>query len=179
MKKLLISGLAIAASLGIGMGTAGADTVSVSVVPGSMSASTTDLHLSPLTFSYASQGIIGEVQISATDATTPESGWSVNLQADDFTGPATIDAANLEVYYVDAPVAVAGQAINAGGPKIPGFTALGSISTRTGGRNVMHALAGSGKGTYTENVGLQLTLPAQAPVGDYHTTLTVSITAAP
>jgi hypothetical protein len=179
MKKLLVSGLAIAASLGIGIGAAGADTVSVSVVPGSMSTNTTDLHLSPLTFSYETQGVIGEVQITATDATAEQTGWSVNLQADDFTGPRTVDAANLEVYYVDAPVKVAGQDINAGGPKIPGFTALGSISKRTGGRNVLHALPNSGKGTYTENVGLQLTLPAEAPVGQYNTVLTVTITAAP
>ena len=177
MKKLLATGLAAVATLGMGMGVAGADTVTVSVVPGSMSASSTDLQLSPLAQTFQAQGVIGEITITATDGTAGTKGWTVNLQASNFEGPTPIGSENLEIFYIDQPVHVGGQAIDpVGGPKVPGFSSLGSLEE---GRNVMTAADGFGKGIYSEKVGLQLTVPAEATIGVYTTELTVSITAAP
>ncbi|MEY2420256.1 MAG: hypothetical protein QOI95_323 [Acidimicrobiaceae bacterium] len=175
-KKMLGAGLVIATSLLASISPAFGD-IGVTVVPGTRAASATDLVLPEVNSEHVSRYTSGAVTLWADDSTGSGAGWAVTVQADDFTGPGAIPAANLSAYWA-APVAtIAGQPVDAdGGPDIQSSLALGPLDQP---RTLMQAFEGFGMGTYSQQVGLLLKVPADTLAGSYTTELTVSITAAP
>jgi hypothetical protein len=77
------------------------------------------------------------------------------------------------------PTAVAGQAVSVAlstGPQVPPTSPIGSLDTP---RKTLVATAAYGAGTYSQALGITLTIPAQSRVGVYTGTLTTTITSAP
>ena len=74
---------------------------------------------------------------------------------------------------------VAGQAVSvaaATGPQVPPTSPLGTLDTA---RKTLSATAAYGAGTYTQDLGITLAIPAMSRVGVYTGTLTTTITSAP
>jgi hypothetical protein len=93
------------------------------------------------------------------------------------SGPPT--AAKFALTTAAAPVKVSGQAVSVAlstGPQVPPTSPLGTLDTP---RKVLVATAAYGAGTYTQDLGVTLTIPAMSRVGVYSGTLTTTITSAP
>jgi hypothetical protein len=70
-----------------------------------------------------------------------------------------------------------GQAVDAiGGPRIPDISPVGSLDAP---RKLLQAAATYGNGTYTQRVGLSLTVPGTSVQGTYAATLTTTISTGP
>ena len=100
-----------------------------------------------------------------------------------WVGPANggidIPAANFALTSAAVAVRVSGQAVGvaaATGPQVPPTSPLGTLDTA---RKVLVATAAYGMGTYTQALGVTLTIPAMSHVGTYTGTLTTTITSAP
>ena len=180
-KKILAAGLILAAAFGIGASPALAETVGVTVVPGERAANTTDVVLPAVFADDEAWQTGGTVTLWANDSSGTGKGWTVTVQAGEFSCTdceiaSSLPASSLSAFYTQPVQAVAGQEINpVSGPR-PGAGALGPLDVA---RPLMTADAGQGMGTYSETVGLLLNVPAYTMAGTYSTTLTVSITAAP
>jgi hypothetical protein len=156
------------------------------LVPGlasaALSASVANLTLAPVVFSNDPQVSTGTMTLTATDTAIVGLGWNVTLQASTFvySGPnngADIAASNFALTSAAAPVRVSGQAIDStNGPKVPAASPLGTLDVA---RKVLQAEALYGVGTYTQALGVSLTIPAQARAGTYTTGLTTTISAGP
>ena len=175
-KRYLAAGLVVAAALGVGITPAIADTVGVTVIPGQRSASVSDIVLPPVVSEHAPRLTAGTVTLWADDSSGTNAGWNVTVKAAPFTGPQTLPASALSALYALPAVAHAGQAVDeTNGPQAVAL-ASGTLETP---RVLLAAQPGYGKGTYSEEIGLALLVPADALAGAYLTTLTVSITAGP
>jgi len=157
------------------------------MVPGlasaALSASVANLTLPAVTFSHSAQVSSGTMTLTATDTAFPIGlGWNVTIQASTFvySGPnngTNIPASSFALTSAAAPVLVSGQAIDAtNGPKVPAVSPLGTLNTA---RKVLQANLLYGVGTYTQALGVSLTIPAQARAGTYTTSLTTTISAGP
>lgn len=143
-------------------------TVVQQIVAGTRSASVADLTLSPLNYAHTTQTNTGTMVLTADDSTGSNLGWNVTILSSAFvyTGSASganIPAANFEITSASAPVATAGQAVSGvGGPMVPAISPVGTLDSA---RKVLQALATFGNGTYTQNIGVRLTIPTapQAP----------------
>ena len=62
------------------------------------------------------------------------------------------------------------------GPQVPPTSPIGTLDTA---RKTLVATAAYGAGTYTQALGVTLTIPAMSRVGTYTGTLTTTITSAP
>jgi hypothetical protein len=92
-------------------------------------------------------------------------------------GGTNIPAANFSITSAAAPTATAGQAVDAiGGPKVPVVSPLGTLDSP---RKTLQALLTFGNGTYTQALGVSLSIPADSAAGTYTGTLTITISAAP
>lgn len=70
-----------------------------------------------------------------------------------------------------------GQAVDPiGGPRVPAANATGALDVA---RKTIQADAGFGVGTYTQALGVTLSIPGQTSAGTYTSTLTTTISAAP
>jgi len=72
-----------------------------------------------------------------------------------------------------------GQAVApaaATGPQVPPTSPIGTLDTP---RKTISATAAYGSGTYSQALGITLTIPAMSHVGTYTGTLTTTITSAP
>jgi hypothetical protein len=144
-------------------------------------------------YSHQARTVTGSTVLAASDSTllcTPQillvpavgSGWNVSLRASDFlySGPnngAGIPAGNLAVASVQAPVRQSGMAVDqVHGPRVPATSPAGSLDQT---RVVLTADPGYGCGTYTQQINLALTLPANTRAGTYTSTITTTITAGP
>jgi hypothetical protein len=120
--------------------------------------------------------------LTAEDTSGSGAGWNVTVQSSGFTysgvnGGSPIPAANFSITTAAPPVLVSGQAIDpTGGPKVPPTNATGTLEVA---RKTLQAEAGFGQGTYTQALGVSLTIPAQSRAGTYTATLTVTIAAGP
>lgn len=165
---------------GIASPAVAADSVTQSVTGGSYTASVADLTLTAVNYSHSSQTQTGSMTLTADDSTGTDAGWNVTVLTSSFAktgGGTAIPAANFSLSSAAAPSMTAGQAIDAtGGPKVPATSPVGTLDTA---KKVVQANAGFGKGTYTQALGVSLTIPAQTLAGTYTGTLTTSITAAP
>jgi Survival protein SurE len=158
----------------------------VLVLPGSalaaLSASVANLTLPAVTFSHDPQVSSGTMTLTATDTAVVGLGWNVTIQASAFvySGPnsgTNIGASNFALTSAAAPVLLSGQAIDpTNGPKVPAASPLGTLDVA---RKVLQANLLYGVGTYTQALGVSLTVPAQARAGTYTTSLTTTISTGP
>jgi hypothetical protein len=145
-------------------------------------ASIADLALPGVTYSHVAQTNTGSMTLTAEDTSGSGAGWNVTVQSSAFTysgvnGGSSISASNFSITTAAAPVLVSGQAIDpTGGPKVPPTNSTGTLEVA---RKTLQAEAGFGQGTYTQALGVSLTIPAQSRAGTYTATLTVTIAAGP
>lgn len=158
------------------------NTVTQVVTGGALTASVADVTLGAVNYSHTAQANTGSITLTADDSTGTGAGWNVTLLSSAFAysganSGTAIPAANFSITSAAAPTMTAGQAIDAtGGPKVP---ATGSTGTLDVARKTIQANAGFGQGTYTQALGVSLSIPAQARAGTYTGTLTVTIGAGP
>jgi hypothetical protein len=163
-------------------GALAADTVTQVITAGTRSASVANLTLTPVAYSHSAQTNTGTMTLTADDSTGSNLGWNVTIQSSAFVYSGTasgtdIPAANFSLTSASAATATAGQAVDAvGGPKVPVISPVGTLDTP---RKVLQALVLFGKGTYTQSLGVSLSIPAASAQGTYTGTLTTTISAAP
>ena len=159
-----------------------ADQVTQAVTPGTRTASIANLALGSVGYSHSQQAQAGTMTLTADDSTGSGEGWNVTVQSSNFAysgsnGGTNIPAANFALTSAAAPAHVAGQAIDgAAGPEVPGTSPIGALDVA---RKTVRAGVGYGSGTYTQALGVELTIPAQSRAGTYTGTLTVTISAGP
>ena len=160
---------------------------------GALSASVADLTLGQITYSHGQQVQTGTLTLTATDTGTAglgliNSGWNVTLlsSAFSYTGPnsgSPIPASNLAITSAGSPVRISGQAISpTGGPRTTNVTGALNVARKTiqaDGPTGFIVLTYYGIGTYTQPIGVSLTVPGQTRAGTYSATLTVTISAGP
>jgi len=147
-------------------------------------ASVSDLALPAQAYSHFSQTSFGSTTLTATDASAVSLGWNVTIQSSAFVysgsfSGTNIPAANLSLTSAAAPAVVSGQPIDTlgvGGPKVPAVSPVGTLDIP---RKTLQAEALFGKGTYTQALGVTLTIPAQSIAGTYTATLTTTILQGP
>lgn len=188
MKQSLRNRIAVASIAGLAgiAGVAGpafaADSVTQSVTGGTRTASVADLTLTSVAYSHSQQSQTGTMTLTADDSTGSGLGWNVTIQTSNFVysgsnSGTAIPAANFALTSAAAPAMTAGEAVHAtGGPKVPATSPLGTLDTA---RKTVQADATYGEGTYTQALGVSLTIPAQSRAGTYTGTLTTTISAAP
>ena len=169
-------------SLALATPTLADNTVSVSVVSKSRTATVADYELAPFVYSHQDQTKDGLLLMTVDDMTGSNAGWNVMVQASDFAYSGTangsaIPAQNFVLVSLSAPMRLAGQPIAAdGGPRVPVASSLGSLDTA---RKVLQADATFGRGLYAQTLGDSLTVPALSAVGVYTSTLTVTVNTGP
>lgn len=154
-----------------------AESVTQAVDGGDRSASVSGVNLSAVNYSHETQSSSGTISLSVDDSTGSDAGWNVTLQASDFTdGDRVIGAGNFGIVNAGGPGLVVGQEIDgANGPTVP----AGATGSLDGARKVLYANQGYGKGTYTQELDVELLVPGQTLAGNYGANLTVNITAGP
>jgi len=159
-----------------------ADTVTQAVNGGTRSASVANLTLGAVSYSHSAQSSTGSMTLTADDSTGSGAGWNVTILSSAFVysgtnGGTDIAASNFSLSSAAAPVATAGEAVDAtNGPKVPTVSPVGTLDSA---RKTVQANAGYGEGSYTQALGVSLTIPAQSRAGTYTGTLTTTIAAAP
>ena len=177
--------LAVTATMALALPVAAADSVTQAVTAGTRTASVADLTLASVAYSHSARTSTGSMTLTADDSTGSGAGWNVTVLSSAFAHSGTdrtkdISAANFALTTAAAPVRTAGQAINVtagNGPAVP--TTPSPIGTLDSARKVVQAGVGYGQGTYTQALGVSLTIPAYSAAGTYTGTLTTSIIAAP
>ncbi len=163
---------------------AAADVVTQAVTAGTRTASVANLTLTSKAYSHSAQTSTGTMTLTADDSTGSNLGWNVTVVSSAFVysggnGGTNIPAANFSLTSAAAPVMTAGQAVDTlgvGGPKVPAISPVGTLDSA---RKTVQALVLFGNGTYTQALGVSLSIPAQSAAGTYTGTLTTTIAAAP
>lgn len=184
--RITAAGLAAAALVTIGAAPAAfaADTVTQVVNGGTRTASVANLTMAAVTYSHSAQSNPGTMTLTADDSSGTGLGWNVTVVSSAFVysgtnGGTNIPAANLSLTSAAAPTMTAGQAVDplgVGGPKVPLVSPVGTLDSA---RKTVQANANFGQGTYTQGLGVSLSIPAQSRAGTYTGTLTTTIAAAP
>jgi WxL domain surface cell wall-binding len=164
---------------------AAADTVILAITGSGLTASVADLTLTSVPYQNAAHNVTGSMVLTADDSTGSGAGWNVTILASAFVwvgtanGGTNIPAANFALTSAAAPTMVAGQVVSVAastGPQVPPISPFGTLDTA---RKTLAATAAYGQGTYTQALGVTLTVPAMSRVGVYTGTLTTTITSAP
>ncbi len=140
-----------------------------------------DLSLPPVAYSHAAQLSTGTMSLTI-DSSTNSGGWHVTVLASDFVYSGAysgnnIVAANFSITSAATPLMTSGQPIDAtGGPRVPAASPAGTLDVA---RTTVEAVSGYGQGTYTQALGVSLSIPAQAASGTYAATLTVTAAVGP
>lgn len=152
--------------------------VDMSISGGDRSVNVTSVVIQGADYSHDDQTVPGSVSLSIDDSTGSDAGWNVTVQSSDFAdGDRIIPASQFAIVNAGAPVHQAGQEIDgANGPMTPSNGATGSLDVA---RKVLNANQGYGKGSYTQDLDVELTVPGQTLAGNYGASLTVNITAGP
>lgn len=162
-----------------------ADTVTLAVTGSGLTASVSDLTLTSVAYQNTAHAVTGSMLLTADDSTGTGAGWNVTIQTSDFiwvgtaNGGIDIPAARFALTSAAAPTLVAGQVVGAAaatGPQVPPTSPIGTLDTP---RKTLSATAAYGSGTYTQALGVTLSIPAMSRVGTYTATLTTTITSAP
>jgi hypothetical protein len=162
-----------------------ADTVILSITGSGLTASVADLTLTSVPYQNAAHNVSGSMTLTADDSTGSGAGWNVTIISSAFVwvgtanGGTNIPAANFALTSAAAPTMVAGQVVNVAastGPQVPPISPFGTLDSA---RKSLVATAAYGQGTYTQALGVTLTIPAMSRVGTYTGTLTTTITSAP
>ncbi len=129
------------------------------------SASVANLTLPAVTYSHAAQTSTGTMTLTI-DSSTNAAGWHVTILTSAFlysgaNGGTNIPAANFSLTSAAAPAMTSGQAIDAtGGPMVPAVSPVGTLDVA---RTTVQAQVGFGEGTYTQALGVSLSIPGQSP----------------
>ena len=168
--------------MAIAMPVAAANIITQVVAAGSRSASVANLTLGGMTTAHIDQTNTGTMVLSADDSTGSNLGWNVTILSSAFVysganSGVDIPAADFSLTSAAAAVRTAGQAVNGvGGPKVPVISPVGTLDSA---RKTLQALALFGNGTYTQDLGVSLLIPADSAAGTYTGTLTTTISAGP
>jgi hypothetical protein len=161
------------------------DTVTQAITGNGLTASVADLTMSSVAYQNGAHDVTGSMLLTADDSTGSGAGWNVTIQSSDFVwvgtanGGTDIPASKFALTTAAAPTKIAGQAVSVAlstGPQVPPTSPIGTLDTP---RKTLVATAAYGAGTYTQALGVTLTIPAQSRVGIYTGTLTTTITSAP
>jgi hypothetical protein len=162
------------------------DTVTQTVTAGGgLSASVANFNFPNVAYQNAAHDVSGTMTVTADDSRDTSAGWSVSIQVSAFVytggnGGTNIPAANFALTSADQPTTIAGQVVSlvaSTGPQIPieGIV-YGSLASPL---KTIRATAAYGNGTYSQDLDVTLTIPAQSKVGTYTGTLTTTISATP
>lgn len=163
----------------------GSDSITQAITGNGLTASVADVTLPPVAYQNAAHDVTGTMILTVDDSTGSGAGWNVTIETSNFVwvgtanGGADIPAAKFALTTAAAPTRVAGQAVSVAlstGPQVPPTSPIGTLDTP---RKTLVATAAYGSGTYTQSLGVTLTIPAQSRVGTYTGTLTTTITSAP
>jgi hypothetical protein len=161
--------------------------VTQTIPAGTRTASVADLPLTAVPYSHAAQSQTGTMTLEVDDSSGSGAGWNVTIQSSAFVysgglGGTNIPAANFSITGADAPVFVAGQAIDTvdpqalNGPMVPSTSPVGALNTSP---KVLQANTGYGAGSYTQDIDVSLAIPALSRAGTYTGTPTTTVAAAP
>lgn len=159
-----------------------ADSVTQVVTAGTRTASVANLTLVSIAYSHSAQTSTGTMTLTADDSSGSGLGWNVTIVSSAFVysgsnSGTNIAASSFSLTSAATPVATAGQPVDAtGGPKVPVVSPVGTLDSA---RKTVQALVVFGQGTYTQALGVSLSIPAQSRAGTYTGTLTTTIAAAP
>ena len=173
---------ALVATILVALPVSAANQVTQAVTAGTRTASVANLTLASVAVAHSAQTSTGTMTLTVDDSTGSNLGWNVTIVSTAFvyTGSNSgtdIPAADFSLTSAAAPVRTAGQAVDAtGGPKVPVVSPLGTLDSA---RKTVQALVLFGNGTYTQSLGVSLTIPADSAAGTYTGTLTTTISAAP
>lgn len=162
-----------------------ADHVFLAITGSGLTASVADLTLTSVPYQNAAHTVTGTMVLTADDSTGSGAGWNVTIMSSAFVwvgtanGGTDIPAANFALTSAAAPSMIAGQVVSVAastGPQVPPTSPLGTLDSA---RKTIVATAAYGQGTYSQALGVTLTIPAMSRVGTYTGTLTTTITSAP
>ena len=162
-----------------------ADRVILAITGSGLTASVADLTLTSVPYQNAAHAVSGTMVLTADDSTDSGAGWNVTIISSAFVwvgtanGGTDIPAADFALTSAAAPSMIAGQVVSVAastGPQVPPTSPLGTLDSA---RKTLVATAAYGQGTYTQALGVTLTIPAMSRVGTYTATLTTTITSAP
>jgi WxL domain surface cell wall-binding len=162
-----------------------ANTVTQAITGSGLTASVADLTLASVAYQNAAHDVTGTILLTVDDSTGSGAGWNVTIQSSPFVwvgtanGGTDIPASKFALTSAAAPTMLAGQVVDVAlstGPQVPPTSPYGTLDTA---RKVLVATAAYGAGTYSQSLGVTLTIPAQSRVGVYTGTLTTTITSAP
>ena len=128
-----------------------------------------------LQFSAAAQSTGATLQLTAGMASGCDNdGWKVTLVASNLvaTGGGNISASNVRAVSIGTVTRVSGQ----NKLPLPGTVSNTPLNTPV---IVMQAMPSTGKGVYSESIGLALLIPGSSLPGTYTTTLTATISVGP
>jgi hypothetical protein len=164
---------------------AATDTVVLSITGSGLTASIADLTFTSVPYQNAAHDVTGSMTLTADDNTGSGFGWNVTVMSSAFVwvgtanGGIDIPASGLALSTAAAPTWISGQLIGPAlstGPQVPPTSPIGRLDTP---RKTLVATAAYGAGTYSQALGVTLTVPAMSRVGTYTGTLTTTITSAP
>ena len=162
-----------------------ADTVTLAITGSGLTASIDDVTLTSTAYQNAAHSVTGTMTLTADDSTGMAAGWNVTIQSSAFVwvgtanGGIDIPASRFSLTSAAVPTLIAGQVVGvaaATGPQVPPTSPLGTLDTP---RKTLSATAAYGSGTYSQALGVTLTIPAMSRVGTYTGTITTTITSAP
>ena len=162
-----------------------ADSVTLAITGSGLTASVADLALTSVPYQNASHNVTGSMLLTADDSTGTGAGWNVTIMSSALVwvgtanGGTNIPAASFALTSAAAPTMIAGQVVSVAastGPQVPPTSPFGTLDTP---RKTLAATAAYGSGTYSQALGVTLTIPAMSRVGVYTGTLTTTITSAP
>lgn len=162
-----------------------ADTITQAITGSGLTASVADLTLTSVGYQNAAHDVTGTMVLTADDSTGSGAGWNVTIESSAFqwvgtaNGGIDIPASKFALTSAAAPTMTSGQAVSVAlstGPQVPPTSPIGKLDVP---RKTLVATAAYGAGTYTQALGVTLTIPAMSRVGVYTGTLTTTITSAP
>jgi hypothetical protein len=144
----------------------------------SLTATIADMTLQPVTYTATNQESPGTITLTAAELGCAGQGWNVTVQASDWVrqsgGPA-IPANAFALTQVEDPSTLSGQGVNpVGGPML-----VNNLGTLNLSRKVLQANVGFGLGSYSQVLGVKLTIPPTALPGTYTSVVTTTITTGP
>lgn len=179
-KRIIASlGLATVMTVAVAAPAFAADTATATVTAGSLTATIADVNLGSVAYSHSNQSLSGTMVLTVDDARGSDIGWTYTTQSSAFarTGGGSIAATNFALSSAATPVATAGEAVSTtGGPRVPSVSPVGTLDTA---RKTIEAANTFGSGTYTQNLGVSLTVPGQSLAGTYTGTMTMTASAGP
>lgn len=181
-KRVIALAGAVVLSLATFMPTFAAGTVTQVINCGgsgnSLAASIADMNLNAVNFSTVAQDSQGNLNLAAGENGCAAKGWNVTIQASEWVkdgGGTAIPDTAFALTQVANPNVVSGQGIDSnGGPK-----SVNSIGVLNQSRKVLQATPGYGLGSYSQVLGVKLTIPAVTLPGTYKTTVTTTIQTGP